>query len=101
MNGNVKFHDRGIFVIFDKVAEAWIGQPLIEKHPAAAARLFSQLLGDKNTSLSSHPKDYNLVHIGFIKDDGTVEPVERNIVLSGEAWVAMHSQDVTPPLSVM
>lgn len=101
MSGNVRFSDRQLFVIFDKVAESWIGQPIVEKHPAAACRLFTQLLGDKNTTLSSHPKDYVLLHVGSVDDAGVISPRPPEVVLAGEVWYMMNSGDPAQvPLSL-
>lgn len=79
---------RSLFVVQDLVAQNWIGQVVCERHPAPVIRLFHQLLGDKNTQLSSHPKDYNVVHIGFIDDDGTITPIAPLTIATGEAWAA-------------
>jgi len=82
---------RQMFIIFDNVAQSWIGQIIVEKHPAPACRLFSQLLGDKNTALYSHPKDYDLWFIGYVTDEGFVDGSERRVVMTGESWLAANS----------
>lgn len=81
-----------IFVIYDKVAEAWIGQPIVQRHPAPACRIFAELLGDPKTQLHAHPKDYELRHVAFIEETGKVDSVEVVTVMTGESWLAMQQR---------
>lgn len=79
---------RSMFVIYDKVAEAFVGQVIIDRHPAPVCRLFHQLLADKQTNLAAHPKDYVVSHVGYIEDSGRVWAIDPYIVATGEAWLA-------------
>lgn len=79
---------RCLFVLYDKVAEAFLGHIIIERHPAPAVRLFSQVLADKNTSPGQHPADYELLQVGFIEDSGQILPCEPMVITSGVAWLA-------------
>lgn len=83
---------RSLFVIHDKVAETFIGQIIVERHPAPVCRIFHALLADNKTSLAQHPQDYNVVHIGYIEDDGTITPIAPLIIATGAAWLAAQSQ---------
>lgn len=86
---------RGMYVIYDRVAESFIGTIILEKHPAPACRLFSQLLGDKNTQLYTHPKDYDLLHVGYIGDSGAITPIVAQTVMTGESWYSLNTPEVT------
>jgi len=79
---------RALFVIFDKVADTFLGHIIIERHPAPACRLFNQLLADKNSQLAQHPADFELVQIGFIEDSGQLLPIEPMVITSGTAWLS-------------
>jgi len=83
--------ERMMFVVFDNVAECWIGQIIVEKHFAPACRLFSQLLADKSTQLAAHPNDYDLYFIGYVNDAGVIDGSERKIVMTGASWVVANS----------
>jgi len=82
-----------MYVIYDTVADAFIGQIIVDRHAAPVCRMFHQLLGDKNTQLASHPADYNVLHIGFIEDSGKVWSIDPNIVATGAAWLAAQSKE--------
>lgn len=83
---------RSVFCIYDRVAEAWIGQLLVDRHPAPVTRMFHQLLGDKNTQLAAHPADYNLLHIGFVEDSGKLWSVDPTIIATGAAWLSAQQE---------
>jgi hypothetical protein len=53
-----------IYVLFDKVAGAMIGQPMMLPNVAVARRFWSEILAS-DQNLSSHPDDYELVLIGY------------------------------------
>lgn len=88
MTDSLANSQRSLFIIYDLVAQNLIGQVVLERHPAPVIRLFHQLLADKNTQLAAHPKDYNVVHIGFIDDDGQLTPIAPLTVATGEGWLA-------------
>lgn len=79
---------RSLYAIYDKVAETFIGQIIIDRHPAPVCRMFHSLLGDKQTQLASHPADYNLLHVGYIEDSGRLWPVDPVVVATGSAWLS-------------
>lgn len=83
--GNVS---RSVFIIYDKVAENFIGQPVLDRHAAPVIRLFHQLLGDQSTQLAAHPRDYSVLHVGYIEDNGQLWPIEPVTVATGESWAA-------------
>lgn len=85
---------RCMFVIYDRVAEAFIGQVIVEKHPAPACRLFSDLLADSKTFMHAHPTDYDLLQVAFIEEDGRVEAFSTpDVVMTGASWVATNSAE--------
>lgn len=79
---------RSMFLIYDKISQNFVGQIVVERHPAPVIRLFHQLLGEKNNQIAAHPKDYIVMHIGFIDDDGSITPIAPLTVATGEAWLA-------------
>ncbi|QXP44222.1 MAG: nonstructural protein [Arizlama microvirus] len=83
---------RSLFIIMDTVAETFIGQIIVDRHPAPVCRLFHKLLGDQQTQLAQHPKDYTLLHVGFIEDDGTLTPIAPLTIATGEAWLAANTE---------
>lgn len=84
---------RSIYAIFDLVAETFIGQLIIDRHAAPVCRIFHQLLGDKSTQLGQHPKDYTLLHLGYVEDHGQLWPITPAVVATGEAWLAATSAE--------
>lgn len=84
---------RCIFVIYDRVSESFIGHPVLERHPAPAVRLFNQLLDDRSTGPGQHPKDYELLQVGFIEDSGQILAIEPMTVTTGIAYLASKEPD--------
>lgn len=84
---------RMVHVIYDKVAETFIGQPVLERHSAPVCRLFNQLLADKQTQLGLHPKDYVVLHVGYIEESGRLWPCEPTVIATGEAWLASQNRE--------
>lgn len=85
---------RGLYVIRDKVANAFIGTVLAERHPGVACRTFSQLCADKTTVIHQYPKDFELCCVGWIHEDGQV--VANNgveVIMSGESWLALQTSE--------
>lgn len=80
---------RGMYIIYDLVAEAFVGMIILERHPGPACRTFVQLLGDKGTLPGQHPKDYDLVRVGYIEDSGVVIATDPQTVMTGAAWLSL------------
>lgn len=85
---------RSVFVIYDVVAEIFIGQLIVDRHPAPVCRLFHQVLGDKSTAPGQHPADYNLQHVGYIEDSGRLWPIDPIIVATGAAWLSAQTPEL-------
>lgn len=51
------------FAIFDVKAKSY-GQPFFAPHNGVALRMFSDLVEDKNSSVSRHAEDYKLYLVG-------------------------------------
>jgi hypothetical protein len=81
------------YVIFDKVAQLWIGQPLIDRSDAPVIRLFHDVLADSSSLLGKHPADYELRYVGQLADDGDMIPSTVSVVATGSAWLAARSQE--------
>lgn len=85
--------NRHVFMIYDTVAETFIGNFIIDRHAAPVCRLFHQLLADKATQLAQHPNDFQLLHVGFVEDTGQLWPIEPTVIATGSAWLATQTPD--------
>lgn len=83
---------RHLFAIYDNVAEIFVGQPIVDRHAAPVTRMFHQLLADKSTTLNQHPKDFVLLHIGFIEDTGQLWPIEPTVIATGQGWLTSQEE---------
>lgn len=87
-------NNNGVYAIYDKIADAYVGndhQLMVMKHPAAAVRLFQDVLKDERTNVNKHPEDYEMHRLGFLEGN-TLKP-DFEVVLTGAAWLS-----VQPPV---
>lgn len=80
-----------LFSVYDLVAETIVGPILAEPVAASAIRAFHDALGMKDSTLASHPADFNLLELGEISSNGLILPVLGEspiIVATGSAWLA-------------
>lgn len=78
-----------LYAIVDIKAEDILGQPVIYKHPAAAIRFFDDVATHPESTVGRHPEDYNLVILGHITEQLTLELPDGNpVVITGTAWKA-------------
>lgn len=82
---------KGIYAIRDRVAAAIVGNLFTERHVGVACRAFGSLLGDKQTMPGQYPTDYELIVIGYLHEDGRIEPVPPTVVMTGESFIALNS----------
>lgn len=81
----------GIYAVLDLVAQIIIGNApgglMLHKHPAAAVRMFTDALSDPQMIFNKHPEDFNLVLLGHLNDDNTLDALpELEVVLAGKQW---------------
>lgn len=70
-----------MFSVFDKAVNAFL-QPFFAPSIGAAIRMFTDAVGDKNSSFCSHPHDYTLFHLGDWDDgNGLTTPVDPHRLL--------------------
>lgn len=84
---------RLLFVVYDKVAETFLFNIVIDRHPAPACRQFNDALAAPDSALAKHPADYQLLHIGYIEDSGQLVPIVPQVIHTGEAWLSSQSQE--------
>lgn len=84
-------HFSGIYAIYDRVADSIIGGLQTHKHDAAAVRAFTDVARDSQTMIHRHPADYDLVKLGYVTHQCTLDP-EYSLLLNGSTLAALDSQ---------
>lgn len=91
-------HRVGIYTVYDRVAEDVVGGMLqLHKHEAVAVRSFTDIVSDKRTQMAQHPKDFDLVRLGFL-EDGKLVVAEHTVVVNAGTIVealAQQQQEAT------
>lgn len=88
---------RSIYAIYDKVAQAQYGALVMQQHDGPVARLFFDLLQDKEQPMSRHVADYELWRIGTISDDLVVSGVDQPyVVATGMQFLLQQEKEFTP-----
>lgn len=82
---------QGIYAIFDTMAKDITGGLYLHKHQAAAVRFYADVATDKDTSIYRHPQDYDLILLGYIQEDLTLEP-RYSVILKGSVWIAAQTE---------
>lgn len=89
-----------IYAVYDLVAQTIVGRFLhLEKHDAAAIRMFTDAIANPQTDLHAHTADYNLICIGTVLEntDDAIFPVEIDpacrIVITGLSIQTMKQQE--------
>lgn len=87
-------------VVFDTVAEAPAGVVIQTPSLGVAVRMFQDLANNPQSSISLHPKDYNLVHIGFL-DGIELLPLASPVTLANASDLlhAGHQLDIEQEVS--
>lgn len=76
-----------VYAVIDTVADMIFGPLLLQKHDAAAIRLFSDIAAMKDGIIGQHPQDFELIKLGSIEDDFQITP-EKRVVITGKQWQA-------------
>lgn len=80
---------KGLYVVYDLVASCCAGPVVQFAGDPAAGRFFVDLLGDRDTNVGKHPKDFELRRVGWIDDESSMIEPTYHVVVSGEQWVNM------------
>lgn len=65
-----------VFAVFDTKV-ALFAQPFFARNQAAAMRMFNDACSDPSTTLSKHPADFHLYHLGsFDEETGYLESIK-------------------------
>lgn len=78
---------RSIYAIYDKVSMSQYGALVMQQHDGPVARLFYDLLAEKDSPLQRHAGDYELWRIATIDDDLVVHGTEHYIVATGMQYI--------------
>lgn len=89
---------RQIYAIYDNVAEAIIGGLHLHPHQAPAVRMFGDIAKLPNSQIALHPQDFDLLMLGTLLDDNTIEPAKKVIpIITGAAWSAAQQPQQEEP----
>lgn len=77
----------GLYAIRDRKAEAITGPIMQHKHVATALRLYHDLMLDPQSIANKHPEDYDLIRLGWLHEDLTIEESHHE-VMTGKQWLA-------------
>lgn len=94
----------GLYIIWDRAAEARFGGIMLTNGDTPAIRAFEDIADDtdRRNIIRNHPEDFDLRYIGELADNGTLIPYtdddgkpEVRLVYSGSDWMKTHPP--TPP----
>lgn len=83
-----------MYIIYDTLAKATIGQVQLFRHDAAAIRFFNDVAQQKQTIVGQHPTDFELIALGIIDEEQNILAL-REVVLTGRQWLAMQEKNTT------
>lgn len=83
-----------LYAIYDILAQAIAQQIYIAKHDAVAIRWFQDVATTEGSYVRLHTKDFELIRLGTIDDFGSING-EREVVITGKAWLATQERDTT------
>lgn len=85
---------RMIVAIWDHKAQDIVGNSLtIHRHGATAVRMFTDIANTdrQGNMLQQHTEDFDLIQVGYLNDDGTIEPA-KEILLAGKIMKAAKAE---------
>lgn len=89
---------KNIYAVRDRIANDLAGHyPLVVfRTDAQAVRYFQDSMAIQNSALGAHPRDYELIKLGYVSDDGLITALPRpDIIITGEALVATQEKEPT------
>lgn len=86
---------RNVYCLFDRVAGGWTGSLVVDRSDAPMIRLFHDLLADAKQGFLQHAGDYELLCVGKIADDGTLQALHEPVtVATGAQWLAAQTPTI-------
>lgn len=86
-----------LFQTKDTAAKTVIGPIIRAYHNAAAVRIFTDGLKDRNT-LGAHPEDYELIELGIQdEENGEIQGYDGGpvTIVTGKQWLTLQNADRT------
>lgn len=85
---------RGIYAIRDRIALDIVGMSMymlmVFRTDQEAARYFADAVNDTTSILNKHPADYELIHVGNMKETGELVPYgDPRIIITGDALLGV------------
>lgn len=77
----------GIYAVHDTVADIIVGGLQTHRAEASAIRTFGDAASMKGSVVQMHPGDFQLLRLGWINDDHSIEP-DAAVVMTGATWLA-------------
>lgn len=76
-----------LYAVRDVKADDVGDQVMVCKADAVAVRAFTDALSNQQSFMSKYPEDYELLELGALREDGTIDALESpRVVLTGAAW---------------
>ncbi|WNK13787.1 MAG: nonstructural protein [Microvirus sp.] len=85
--------NKRLYMVYDLVANTVLGGIMLENADAPAMRAFNDALGNKESLLGQHPKDFNLLYLGEIAEDGTIHDCGPDIIATGASWSTLRETE--------
>lgn len=76
-----------LYQVYDVKAETHFGPIIAVRHEKAALRIYYDALTDKQSNISKHPEDYNLVYLGQQDEETGLINSEPETIMKGETWL--------------
>lgn len=76
-----------LYMIYDNVAEQFLGMAYPSRSPNAAIRQFADVIRDPQSQLHSHASDFVLVRVATLPE-GMVVLADDTIVATGASFIA-------------
>jgi hypothetical protein len=82
-----------LYTIYDQKLEAY-NQPFFWENDAMALRQFADMANDENFSISKHPEDYSLWHLGtWSNSDAKLKIIQKKLIGSAHEHVIQYPQE--------
>lgn len=83
-----------LYTIWDNAAQAILPHIMVFSHDTAAVRMFGDECARKESLISKHIADFELLCLGNIDESGNISHEGPAVVITGKAWLAaQHRSD--------
>lgn len=79
--------NEGVYVLYDKLAQAIVGGLHLHKHEATALRMFSDIITMNDSRVAQHPKDFDLCRIGFYNPITHQLTTDFATLMNAQRWI--------------